>query len=217
MTSPNSTPWHNTPYDRALRAGSGPLYLRRTDGRLFPLDVERWCSRADAADLSVVRRCEGSVLDIGCGPGRLVAALIARGGSALGIDLSPAAVARTVHGGGAALRRSVFDRLPGDGRWGTALLIDGNIGIGGDPSVLLRRVAQIVAPEGLLLVETAATDVDERAWVRLDDGHTSAGAVFPWARLGGPALASRARAEGWTVEEEWFASDRTFTSLRRPG
>ena len=39
--------------------------------------------------------------------------------------------------GGPALRRSVFDPLPGEGRWGTALLLDGNIGIGGDPRALL--------------------------------------------------------------------------------
>ena len=32
------------------------------------------------------------------------------------------------------LHRSVFDRLPGTGRWGTVLLLDGNLGIGGDLS-----------------------------------------------------------------------------------
>ena len=36
------------------------------------------------------------------------------------------------------LERSVFDRVPGAGRWRTALLLDGNIGIGGDPVALLR-------------------------------------------------------------------------------
>jgi hypothetical protein len=58
----------------------------------------------------------------------------------LGVDVSPAAVARAKGAGGAVLRRSVFDRLPAEGRWGTALLADGNIGIGGDPHALLRRV-----------------------------------------------------------------------------
>ena len=40
--------------------------------------------------------------------------------------------------GGAALRRDVFAPLPGEGRWYTALLADGNVGIGGDPVALLQ-------------------------------------------------------------------------------
>ena len=41
--------------------------------------------------------------------------------------------------GGPALVRSVFETLPGEGRWDTVLLMDGNIGIGGDPAALLGR------------------------------------------------------------------------------
>src|SRR3990170_4440480 len=79
--------WSADPYADALRDGRGPLFLRRTDGWLLPLEVERWCARADAADLSALRRCEGAVLDVGCGPGRLVAALALRGRTVLGIDV----------------------------------------------------------------------------------------------------------------------------------
>src|SRR5690606_38044438 len=121
---PAADPWSADPYADALRAGRGPLFLRRTDGWLLPLDVERWCAEPDPADLDVLGRCEGAVLDVGCGPGRLVAALGARGHRALGIDVSEAAVAHTVGRGGQALLRSVFDPLPGTGRWGTALLAD---------------------------------------------------------------------------------------------
>ncbi|MFF3612584.1 class I SAM-dependent methyltransferase [Streptomyces sp. NPDC002580] len=160
--------WSADPYADALGAGRGPLFLRRTDGWLLPLEVERWCARADAVDLRVLARCEGAVLDVGCGPGRLVAELAARGRPALGIDVSEAAVARTVRLGGQALHRSVFEPLPGEGRWGTALLVDGNIGIGGDPAALLRRTAQLLAPGGLLIAETVAgADVDERVDVRI--------------------------------------------------
>lgn len=108
-----ATAWCVDPYADALRDGRGPLFLRRTDGWLLPLEVERWCARADAADLSALRRCEGAVLDVGCGPGRLVAALALRGRTVLGIDVSEAAVAHTVRLGGQALRRSVFEPLPG--------------------------------------------------------------------------------------------------------
>ncbi|MGW0737005.1 class I SAM-dependent methyltransferase [Streptomyces sp. NPDC002851] len=212
-------PWATAdPYAQALRTGRGPLFLRRSDGWLLPLDVERWCAGPDRADRSALARCEGSVLDIGCGPGRLVAELAARGHRALGIDVSEAAVAHTLRLGGSALLRSVFDHLPGEGRWGTALLIDGNTGIGGDPGALLTRVGQLLAPDGLLVAEAAPVDVDERVRVRLDDGRGggAAGEPFPWARLGTAALLRHARPLGWRRVEQWTAEGRHFVALRRP-
>ncbi|WP_242442139.1 class I SAM-dependent DNA methyltransferase [Streptomyces sp. CB02460] len=221
---PDADAWGTDPYANALRNGHGPLFLRRTDGWLLPLDVERWCAGADAADLSALRRCEGPVLDVGCGPGRLVAALAARGHRALGIDVSEAAVARTVRLGGYALRRSVFDPLPGEGRWGTVLLADGNIGIGGDPDRLLRRAAELLAPGGLLVAETVPHDLDERVRVRLDDGRAPNGVAadgcaadghFPWARLGSSALLEYARPHGLRADGQWEADGRAFVALRR--
>ncbi|MCW8217460.1 class I SAM-dependent methyltransferase [Streptomyces griseolus] len=209
-----SAAWATDPYANALRTGRGPLFLRRTDGWLLPLDVERWCGDADATDLAALRRCEGPVIDIGCGPGRLVSALAARGHRALGIDVSEAAVDHTQRLGGSALHRSVFDPLPGEGRWGTALLLDGNIGIGGDPGALLRRTAVLLAPGGLLIAETASQDVDEHVRVRLDDGRAPAAAPFPWARLGTPALLRRARRQGWRPADQWESGGRAFVALR---
>ncbi|TJZ49711.1 methyltransferase domain-containing protein [Streptomyces piniterrae] len=238
-TRHDAVSWCADPYADALRSGRGPLFLRRTDGWLLPLEVERWCAGADAADLSALRRCEGTVLDIGCGPGRLVAALAAQGHRALGVDVSDAAVARTTAIGGAALRRSVFDSLPEEGSWGTALLLDGNIGIGGDPAALLVRTAELVARHGLLIVETTpayadGADVDERVQVRvangLGGGRGAQGALFPWARVGTPALLRYARAAGWTCVEQWTVAEersavegedqrpsagRCFVALRR--
>ncbi|MFZ3493324.1 class I SAM-dependent methyltransferase [Streptomyces sp. 5.8] len=211
--------WSADPYTVALRSGRGPLYLRRGDGWLLPLDVERWCEAPDDADRTVLGRCRGAVLDIGCGPGRLVSALAARGHRALGIDVSPEAVARTARTGGTALHRSVFDTLPGEGRWDTALLIDGNIGIGGDPAALLRRTAEVLAPSGSLIVECvqaeAGADVDERCDVRVADGRGGLGAPFPWARVGPEALARHAADAGWTPAGRWTAAGRPFTVLTR--
>ena len=43
-----------------------------------------------------------------------------------------------------ALRRDVFEPLPGTGRWQTVLLADGNVGLGGDPLRVLRRAAELL-------------------------------------------------------------------------
>ncbi|MFF4500766.1 SAM-dependent methyltransferase [Streptomyces sp. NPDC001401] len=243
--------WSTDPYAHALNTGQGPLFLRRADGWLLLLEIERWCAEPDAADLEVLRRCEGPVLDIGCGPGRLVAALSrqneARYGSApplrgagncatshdgaaddrqpiaplpaersvLGIDVSEAAITRTIARGASALHRSVFDPLPAEGRWGTALLIDGNIGIGGEPRILLDRIAQLLVPGGLLIAETVpAPDVDERVLVHVTDARGAAGHAFPWARLGTPALLRHAHRTGWRAVDQWTAGGRCFVALR---
>ncbi|WP_326609674.1 methyltransferase domain-containing protein [Streptomyces scopuliridis] len=216
-----TAPWQADPYTDALRTGRGPLFLRRSDGWLLPLEVERWCAEPDSADLTVLERCRGTVLDIGCGPGRLVAALASRGRPSLGIDISPAAVSHAVRAGGSALVRSVFDPLPREGGWHTALLMDGNIGIGGDPLALLSRLTGVVRTAGSLIVETASAgtdaELDERVRVRVDNGNGASGEAFSWARVGARALIRHARATGWTPSEQWTAAGRRFVALERPG
>lgn len=202
------------PYEHALRNG-GPLYLRRADGRRHSLDIAKWTATPDTADRTMLARCWGPTLDIGCGPGRLVAELVRRGVPALGIDLASAAVRLTVASGGAALRRSVFDPLPGERRWGTALLADGNIGIGGDPAALLTRTAALLRNRGRLIVETEAEDpyAHERFAARVEDAHGRTGAPFRWARLGVRVLEEIAPACGFRVRETWTADGRQFAAL----
>ena len=54
-----------------------------------------------------------------------------------------------------AMVADVFDDVPREGRWGTALLADGNVGISGDPVHLLRRVRQLLQPGGRAVVEVS--------------------------------------------------------------
>ncbi|HZE41933.1 MAG TPA: methyltransferase domain-containing protein [Stackebrandtia sp.] len=205
--------WRADAYSAAMRTGRGPLFLRRDDGWLLPLEVERWCARADATDNDVLSRCPDSVIDIGCGPGRIVAALRGRPHRALGVDLNPAAVDRTRRRGAEALCASVFDPLPDEGAWSTALLLDGNIGIGGDPGLLLKRMAQVLRPKGNLIVEVCPTDVDERVVVAFTDGRGVTGTAFDWARVGSRALRRLASPCGWAPVEDWTHGRRRFVRL----
>jgi SAM-dependent methyltransferase len=202
-------------YEEALRDGR-ELVLRCDDGELERHDVSRWIAPADAVDRRMLARCGGPTIDLGCGPGRLAAALGELGVPALGVDVSRVAVAMTRARGALAIRRDVLGgALPGEGRWACALLADGNVGIGGHPRRLLRRVAELVARRGTLVVEVDAGDVDRRAGVRIvrHDGRVSR--PFPWAVLGAAALVREAELSGWRPADQWDDGGRRFVALLR--
>jgi SAM-dependent methyltransferase len=202
-------------YEEAMREEAEALVLRTADGRALPLQVSKWCGPPDAADEELLAHCRGPVLDVGCGPGRLTVALTGRGIPALGVDISRTAVARTRRAGAPALRRSVFDPLPGQGRWATVLLADGNIGIGGMPVRLLRRCAQLLAPGGRILIEAEPGNVDERLTARLEHPDGRRGPDFPWARMGTAALLDATADAGLHVMGQWQHADRAFVWAAR--
>ena len=215
------------PYARALRHEGLLQLVRVTGGAGRPasppaagdadeaFDVARWSADADAADLTTLDDETGPVLDIGCGPARMVRAAVDRGLTVLGLDVSPTAVAMAREAGLPVAGGSVFDPLPREGQWNLALLLDGNVGIGGDPTALLTRCAEILTATGSIVVETApeaSLDDSYEAHVVDDQGHASA--TFPWAEVGREALHRHARRAGLRVAQTWSVDGRTFCRLR---
>jgi len=189
--------------------------LRAPDGTALPARAHRWFEPLSLEDDAVLGRVVGPVLDVGCGPGRHVLALAERGVVALGIDITPAAVDLARRRGAPVLARSVFDRVPGAGRWSSALLLDGNLGIGGHPAVLLERVASLLRPGGAVLVELEPPGTAPTAeLVRFDIGGVE-GPWFPWTAVGADGLSTPAAATGLVVEDVWPIADRWFGALRR--
>jgi SAM-dependent methyltransferase len=172
-------------YDRALDGER--CWIRHDDGAVRTLPVRSWLGgrHADKGfDNALVALCEGPTIDLGCGPGRLVAELIKIGIPALGVDQSATAVALARRSGAPALRRDVFEPLPGTGRWRTVLLADGNVGLGGDPLRVLRRAAELLQPGGRCLAEFDSTTMGVRSGlVRLESSRTI-GPWFRWASVG---------------------------------
>jgi SAM-dependent methyltransferase len=199
-------------YEQAL-AGHARPEIEHRDGSRTPLHVDDWL-HIRAGDCSLVDRCSGPTLDVGSGPGRLTVALAERGIPALGIDVTPYAVSISRAAGALTLVRDVFGRVPGAGRWMTVLLADGNIGIGGDPVALLRRVTELLTPTGQALVEVQPPGSALRAeQVRLRHGAQSS-AWFPWAYVGVDQIADVAGHANLTAAEMWSIADRWFALLR---
>ncbi|MET8359510.1 class I SAM-dependent methyltransferase [Micromonospora sp. NPDC005171] len=195
-------------------------WLVHADGRRDLLPVRRWHGPPEPAVESVAARCAGPTIDLGCGPGRLTRALAQRGLVALGVDISAEAVRLTQGRGVVALRRDVFAPLPGEGRWAHALLIDGNIGIGGDPVRLLRRCGALIATDGTLVVEVEPPGAglwQGQAYVlsgSSGDGQLR-GPAFRWARVGAEAVARAADTAGLRVADRFRFGRRWFVELAR--
>jgi len=191
-----------------------PAELVDAFGTTSPLAVHRWSADADAVDQALfVRSCHGTTLDVGCGPGRLTAALAARAVHAMGIDISAEAVRQTRGRGAAAIRGDVFAHVPGAGTWDHAILADGNVGIGGDPARLLGRVSELIRPDGTILVELAGPGtgvVQQIVQVRVGERLS---VPFAWAHLGVDAIADVAVAAGLRVRHITSLAGRYAASL----
>ena len=203
---------------RAAAGGAADVALvdaaaTRPPRRIEPAD---WCGGLRPGDHSILARCRGATLDVGCGPGRLTAALAAVGRTALGVDLSGEAVRQARRRGAPVHHGCVFSPVRGEGSWRHVLLADGNIGIGGDPYRLLRRCRELVAPDGDLLVELDPPGAGSwHGLVALRHGERT-GPPFAWAVVAADDLDALARHAGLRVLDRWADAGRWFARLSAP-
>ena len=214
-----TTPWPESifrdPGDRR-HPGGGGAWLRLIDrAETIDLPVHRWHGPMLPEEADLLGSIASPVLDVGCGPGRHAAALARAGVRALGIDTSSAAVHAARRRGATAIQVSVFGPVPNPGTWATLLLLDGNVGIGGDPVRLLQRLTELAAPGGRVLVEVEPPGRRSRrfrARVQHDDG---LGPGFPWASVGATDIRTIADVAGLRTREVRQAGERWFAELHK--
>lgn len=180
----------------------------------YALPVAAWSAQATHSERELLAALDGPVIDLGCGPGRLVMELAEQGKVVLGVDASPVATEQALERGGPVLCRSVFDPVPGEGRWRCVLLLDGNIGIGGDPVALLRRARALACSDGIVVVETGAPGTG--TWLseaRVEVTGEPPGPWFPWACLSADDLATYAREAGLLLVDWPRDGDRWIARL----
>lgn len=192
-------------YEQGLVSGSA--HLVDDLGIAHQLAVPLWTGQVQSGDRTLMARCVGPTLDIGCGPGRITAALTGLGIAALGVDISAHAVALTRSRGGSALQRDIFALSSGRGRWRHIVLADGNVGIGGDPIRLLWHCRELLTDDGSVVLDLEPPGQGlTAARVQL----ASSGLVserFTWAWLGVDAVTVVAAAAGFAVRDTWRTDD----------
>jgi SAM-dependent methyltransferase len=198
-------------YEAALSGAD--CYLVGMDARPTRLPTARWRAPATRSDRRLLAWCEGAALDVGCGPGRMTAALLGRGHPALGIDVSEVAVTQARGRGVPALVRDVFGPVPADGRWDSVLLADGNIGIGGIPERLLGRARRLLRSGGFVVADVAPPGVHTRAYqlsLMVDRART---APFSWAVVSVDDVGRLASSNGFSVDRIAQADGRWIVRL----
>jgi len=179
------------------------------------LPVADWTRQVDGGDAALLAECRGETLDVGCGPGRMTRGLADRGHTVLGIDVVPEAVRMTCRRGAVAIVRDVFETVPGEGRWSTVLLADGNIGIGGDPRALLVRLREVLAPRGRVVVDLAEPGAGVRTESLWLQTHRLRSRPFRWSVVGADAIGMLAAASGLAVRGVHAYGDRWFAVLEK--
>jgi hypothetical protein len=110
---------------------------------------------------------------------------------------------RALARGARVVRGSVFAHV--DGPFATLLLLDGNVGIGGDPVALLRRSRELLEPGGVVLAEVGEPMVGSRRLALRLRLALQVSHPFAWAVVGASDVEGLARATGFAVVDRWLA------------
>ncbi|MEH3143152.1 MAG: class I SAM-dependent methyltransferase [Mycobacterium kyogaense] len=200
-------------YDAALRGQR--CWVRGADYQTRELPVQRWLGECDddPCDVALVTRCEGATIDLGCGPGRVVAWLARHGVPALGIDQSAVAVHLATRRGARALRGDVFDELPREGWWQTVVLADDSIGMGADPLRLFNRCRALLRDGGHCVVEFDPAVTGTVSTMQRLESDTEIGPWFPWASVGLDAIEEFGQRVSLRLKDVEVFGDRGIAEL----
>ena len=206
---------YGTALRRAASGADTDLTLVDPSGRRAPIRLApgMWCGPLHRGDAGILDRCHGATLDVGCGPGRLTAALTRRRITAVGIDISPEAVRQARRRGADARIACVFTSRLAPARWRHILLADGNIGIGGDPDRLLARCRTLLTAGGDIIVELAPPASTSWAGPVALGFDGSLSTPFAWATVAADDLPALARAAGMHAAETWTEAGRWFARI----
>jgi SAM-dependent methyltransferase len=185
-------------------------------GAVIELHLDRYHGMPSRAERRFLKRLRGPILDVGCGPGRAAAYLRTRNVPALGLDVNAELVDLARANGALCVHQNVFDPVPFENRWHEVLVLDGNVGIGGDPAKLLGRLREIVIIGGRAHVEVDAVGPSRQMVVREHvDGNV--GAPFAWATLTMAGLEALIGGSGWRCAHVHEIDDRLVVELERVG
>ena len=99
------------------------------------------------------------------------------------------------------------------GCWQTVLLIDGNVGLGGDPQRILGRAAELLACGGRCVAEFDAEGIGLRAgWITLESAR-QVGPWFRWASVGLDSAAMLAREVGLRMTGVHLIGERVIADM----
>lgn len=183
-------------------------------GLVIDLDIDRYCTEPSPGERRFLKRLRGPILDVGCGPGRAAAFLRNHGTAALGVDVRADLVNLARRNGALCVRQNIFETVPFEGRWQEVLLLDGNIGIGGEPDKMLERLRRVVRPGGTAYIEVSPIGPTRQLVVREHHAGVT-GKPFAWAVVSMAGLDELLVGSGWRCHHVHAIRERVAVELWR--